>query len=282
MADSFSKRQLHPRRQLQPAGQLRHLLGDMRLDAVLRLVEGGDDEILEDLDLVGIDERLVDLDPPQIALAADRHLDEPAAGGAGHLDGLELRLHLGHLGLHLLRLLHHLPEILHATSSPSLASSASAVSAGAPAGGGSSRTVSMVAPGNASRTARTIGCSAASLRKWRVRWSACSRRLGAPASRETLTTQRAPVQVPSNWPRRFGRSRGAASARRNSMRPGSKWTRWQCDHRCERSTASRWCSNSATTSVKLCGCGGAFSAGAGTACGSAIARGAASAIGCAA
>src|SRR6266705_12795 len=136
----------------------------MRLDPVLRLVEGGDDEILEDLDLVGVDERLVDLDSPQVALAADRHLDEPA-GGAGHLDGLELRLHLGHLGLHLLRLLHHLPEILHATSSPSLISSASAVSAGAPAGGGSSRTVSIVAPGKASRTARTIGCSAASLRK---------------------------------------------------------------------------------------------------------------------
>src|SRR5437879_6780997 len=97
----------------------------MRLDPRLRLVEGGDDEVLEHLDLVGVDQRLVELDAAQIALAADRHLDQPAAGGAGHLDRLELRLHFGHLRLHLLRLLHHLPEILHATSSPSPISSPS-------------------------------------------------------------------------------------------------------------------------------------------------------------
>src|SRR5258706_1967107 len=113
----------------------------MGLDARPRLVEGGDDEVLEHLDLVGIDERLVDLDLAQIALAADRHLDQPAARGAGHLDGLELRLHLGHLGLHLLRLLHHLAEILHATSSPSPGTSP--VMSSPPLGSASSRTASM-------------------------------------------------------------------------------------------------------------------------------------------
>src|SRR5260221_1404973 len=222
MADGFSKRQLHPRRQLQPAGDLRHLLGDMRLDARLRLVEGGDDEVLEHLDLVGIEQRLVELPLAQIALAADRHLAQPAAGGTGHLDRLELRLHLGNLGLHLLRLLHHLPEILHATSSPSLISSVPSCSAsGAPTAApdsgskrASSRTASILAPREGSSTARTIGCSAASLRRWRARCSACSRRLGSPSSRDTLTTQRAPVQAPSSWPRRFGRAPGAASARR--------------------------------------------------------------------
>src|SRR6185312_12164820 len=131
----------------------------MRLDAVLRLVEGGDDEVLEHLDLVGVHERLVELDLAQIALATDRHLDQPAAGGAGHLDRLELRLHLGHLGLHLLRLLHHLPEILHARSSPSFNSSPS-VAPGPPAAGASgasSRTASILAPGKVSSTARTMG-----------------------------------------------------------------------------------------------------------------------------
>jgi len=46
-----SKRQLHPRWQLQPAGDFGHLLGDMRLDAALGVVEGGDDEVFQDLDL---------------------------------------------------------------------------------------------------------------------------------------------------------------------------------------------------------------------------------------
>src|SRR5437764_708389 len=193
----------------------------MRLDARLRLVEGGDDEVLEHLDLVGVDQRLVELDAAQIAFAADRHLDEPAARRAGHLHRLELRLHLGHFGLHLLRLLHHLPEILHATSSPSLLSSGAAAPEGG-SSGASSRTASIVAPGKVSSTARTIGCSAASLRRWRARCSAWSRKVGAPSSRDTLTTQRWPVQPPSSWPRRLGRSRGAASVRRSSMRPGSK------------------------------------------------------------
>src|SRR5258707_400523 len=151
----------------------------MRLDARLRLVEGGDDEVLHHLDLVGIEQRLVELDLAQIALSADRHPAPPAAGGPGHLDRLGLRLHPGHLGLHLLRLLHHLPEILHATSSPSLMSSLPSCSAsGAPAApdgglrGASSRTASIFAPGKVSSTARTIGCSAASLRRWRARCSA--------------------------------------------------------------------------------------------------------------
>src|SRR5712692_1439656 len=159
----------------------------MRLDARLGLVEGGDDEVLEYLDLGGVEQRGVELDLAQIALAADCHPDQPAARGAGHLDRLELSLHLGHLGLHLLRLLHHLAKILHATSSPSVISSPSVPIVGAPGGassGVSSRTASIVAPGKVSSTARTIGCSAAALRNCRARCSTCSRRLGSPASRD--------------------------------------------------------------------------------------------------
>src|SRR5579883_2242821 len=125
----------------------------MSFDALLGVAEGGEDEILEHLDLVGVDQRLVDLDLAQIALAVERHLHHAAARGAGHLRLIEARLHLRHLGLHFLRLLHHLAEILHGKSSPSLGSStASAVSAPADSGWPSSRTASIRAPGKASST----------------------------------------------------------------------------------------------------------------------------------
>src|ERR1700720_2552124 len=42
---------------------------------------------------------------------SDRH--HATAGGAGHGHVLELLLHLGHAGLHLLELLHHLLLVLH-------------------------------------------------------------------------------------------------------------------------------------------------------------------------
>src|SRR5262249_20452341 len=155
-------------------------------------VEGGNDEVLEHLDLVRVDQRLVDLERLQVALAADRDLDHAAAGGAVHLDGFEARLHLGHLGLHLLRLLHHLAEISHDSSSPSggwsaLGSSAAGAGAASPSGGVSSRTASMVAPGKVSITARTSGCSSAALRRSRLWRSASSRSVGAPGALETLT-----------------------------------------------------------------------------------------------
>src|SRR5689334_18540906 len=202
MLSPRSKRQLHAGRQLQPAGQFAHLLGDMAFDALLRIGKGRDDEILEDFGLLGIDERLVELDLAQIALAGERHLNEAAARRSGHLHLIEPRLHLGHLGLHLLRLLHHLAEILHGDCSPSLPSSApspaSAAAAGSPAP--SSRTASMRAPGKLSSTARTTGCCAASFLSEASRASTCSRSVGAPSSLEMLTTQRIPVHSPSSLP----------------------------------------------------------------------------------
>src|SRR6185312_11303733 len=223
-----SKRQLHPRRQLEAAGELAHLLGDVTLDALPGVVEGGEHEILKHLDLVGIDERFVDLDLAHVALAGERHLHQAAARGAGHFHLVEARLHLGHLGLHLLRLLHHLAEILHRKSSPSLRSSALSADSVAASGSAvpSSRTASMRAPGKASSTARTNGCCAASFRSERSRASAVSRKVGAPSSLEMLTTQRVPVHSPRSLPSLLARSRGAPSAGRNSMRPGSKCTIW--------------------------------------------------------
>src|SRR5207253_8845805 len=97
---------------------------------------------------------------------------------AGHLDGFELGLHLGHFLLHRLGLFHQLAEIFHDPSSPVLASSpgslaisspgpaSSAVaSAAASAAAKRSPTAANVAPGKASTAARTHGCAATSSRR---------------------------------------------------------------------------------------------------------------------
>ena len=46
-----------------------------------------------------------------------------------------------------------------------------------------------------------------------------------PRLRRSRPAQRCPVHSPRSWPSRLARSRGAPSAGRNSMRPGSNWTR---------------------------------------------------------
>src|SRR5215211_4340163 len=244
----------------------------MGVDLGARVVEGGDQQILKHLDLFRVDDRLVDLDPLDVALAVQGQLHHAAAGHAGHLDGFELRLHLGHLLLHLLRLLHQLADVLHEPSSPAPFASpfsslarpsprpsspalSSAASVPASAAAKRSRTAAIVAPGKVSSTARTNGWAATSFRSALARCASCWARVASPSACETATIQRAPVHSPSNWPSRLARSRGAPSAGRNSMRPGSNATRWACDQRCERSSASRRLSNSSTISAKLCGIG---------------------------
>src|SRR4029077_175152 len=118
--------------------------------------------ILEHLGLLGLGERRIDLEAPELALAAERRAHQSAAGLALDLHLAEARLQLRHAGLHLLRLLHHLSEIFH--GSPSLGSSASVSGSRDAASRPISRTASMRAPGKASSTARTNGCAAASWR----------------------------------------------------------------------------------------------------------------------
>src|SRR5215469_17469210 len=135
----------------------------MALDPALGVVERGDDEVFEHFDLVGIDDRLIELDLLHVALAAERHRHHAAAGNAGNFDCGETFLHLLHARLHLLRLFQHLAEIVHRKSSPSIGSSVitvfSAASSVSPAGASMafSRTASILAPGKVSSTARTSG-----------------------------------------------------------------------------------------------------------------------------
>src|SRR5512132_1564910 len=111
--DSVSERKLYSRRQLQPARDFRHALGDVRLQLRLGVVHGGDDQVLEHLDLLAVDQRRIDLQPADVALAGKRHLYHAAAGRSDQLGRGQLLLEFPHLLLQLLRLLHHLAEVLH-------------------------------------------------------------------------------------------------------------------------------------------------------------------------
>src|SRR5439155_14823175 len=84
-------------------GQVAHRL--------LGVVDGRQYQVFERLDVVGVDRFRVDLDGGHVAGALRGDRDEAAAGGAGHLGLGQLRLRLGHLLLHLLRLLHELLKI---------------------------------------------------------------------------------------------------------------------------------------------------------------------------
>src|SRR6266481_3220715 len=129
----------------------------MERDFTAGIVERGHDQVFQHLALVRNEQALVDLYLLQIALAVQGQLNHSRSGGAGHLDGLELGLHLGHLGLHLLSLLHQLADVLHAPSSPVSASSpGSSGDVSSPSGSAAenrSRTAAIVAPGNVSSTA---------------------------------------------------------------------------------------------------------------------------------
>src|SRR5215472_2264501 len=256
-----SERQLDAARQLQATRELMHFLLGMSRDFSPRIVECGDDQILQHLDLFGVDQRPIDFHLLKIALAVQRQLDSATAGDTDHLDSLELGLHLGHLLLHRLRLLHQLAEIFHVSSSSAVVSSngsntAGVSSASDPVGEKRSRTAAIVDPGKVSSTARTSGCLATSFRTSLSQRSSCSRKVGSPgAACDRATSQRSPVHSPSSWLMRLARLLGAPSAGRNSMRPGSKAIRCTCSRKCEPITASRRLSNSATTSAKLCGIG---------------------------
>jgi hypothetical protein len=81
----------------------------VRLD--LRVLDRGEDQVLDDLFLVRVEDRGVDVQADQLALSGRSRLDQPRAALAGHGDRVEPFLHVGHLALHFLRGLHHLGHV---------------------------------------------------------------------------------------------------------------------------------------------------------------------------
>src|SRR5918994_1850040 len=103
-----------------------HLAGGQLLGGADPLVHRCLDHVLQHFDVVGVDRAGVDRQLPQLQLAADLHGDHPAARARLHDLVLELLLSLGHVGLHLLDLLHHLIHVrlTHQSFSSSKTSSA--------------------------------------------------------------------------------------------------------------------------------------------------------------
>ena len=71
--------QLEARRQSQAAGDLLHLGLRGGLGLALGVLEGGDDQVLQDLGFLRLDQARVDLQAPRLQLAVELDLDEPAA-----------------------------------------------------------------------------------------------------------------------------------------------------------------------------------------------------------
>src|SRR6187402_2285895 len=90
---SFQERLTEPeaRRQAELAGDGLHLLLHRDLGLAARIVVRGNQEILEDLDVLGLDQGWIDLDALHVHLRGHAHRDQPAARGTLDLDIAEFR-----------------------------------------------------------------------------------------------------------------------------------------------------------------------------------------------
>src|SRR5829696_6887213 len=88
-----------------------HLAGGQLLGGADPLIHRRLDHVLQHLDVVGVHRTRVDRQLLQLQLAADLDGDHPAARARLHYLVLQLLLSPGHVGLHLLDLLHHLAHV---------------------------------------------------------------------------------------------------------------------------------------------------------------------------
>src|SRR3954453_14799434 len=88
-----------------------HGAGGQVVGRMLGVPDGGDDEVLQRLEVVGIDGGRRDRERGQLAVTGHRGRHQAATGRAGHLAGGELLLRGDQLLLHLLRLLEQLGHV---------------------------------------------------------------------------------------------------------------------------------------------------------------------------
>src|SRR5262245_51255256 len=100
-------------RQVEAAGDLGVGLLHLLLRRALRFADGGDDQVLEQRDILLLEHLGRELQLLEHLLAVHHGLHEPAAGGGFVAILDQLLLQLAHLLLHLLRRLHHVAEALH-------------------------------------------------------------------------------------------------------------------------------------------------------------------------
>src|SRR5262245_3557719 len=100
-------------RQVEAAGDLGVGLLHLLLRRALRLADGGDDQVLEQRDVLLLEHLRRELQLLHHLFAVDHGLHEPAAGRGLVALLRKFFLQLAHLLLHLLRRLHHVAEALH-------------------------------------------------------------------------------------------------------------------------------------------------------------------------
>src|SRR6516165_190827 len=108
-----ASKQLQPRRQRQPASERLHALLQQHLELAARVRVRGDDQVLNNVFLVRLEQRLVKLGYPHFALAGKLQRQQSAAGNAFDFDAVEFRLHRFHFRLELSRLFHQPEKISH-------------------------------------------------------------------------------------------------------------------------------------------------------------------------
>src|SRR5439155_12362150 len=100
-----------PRRETHAAGDAAHLLLDHARHLAPGVFERSENQVFQEVRLGRIHHARIDRDRGDLLRAVHRDLHLPAAGGPYELARLQLRLHLGHLGLERLGLLHHLLDV---------------------------------------------------------------------------------------------------------------------------------------------------------------------------
>src|SRR5213595_2714032 len=69
-----------PERRPEPPGDRAHRVGLQLLSLAARVVDRGDDEVFERLDVVGVDDTRVDVEAQHVTGARGRDRDQPATG----------------------------------------------------------------------------------------------------------------------------------------------------------------------------------------------------------
>src|SRR5262245_21854726 len=280
-ANQRRSEQFQAGRKRQAAGDGLHLVLQQRLGLAPRVGMGGHDEVLHDLLLRRLHQRVVDLDGLHLALSGELDADEAAARGALHLELVELGLHRFHLGLELSGLLHQAQEISHcsvllrrasdrlssrhqssssgrtwAPNAEPSSSGACSASSGSPVGsaGGNAasplRTSTISAPGKRASTACTSGSARTPLLSSACRASFCDLTVGPPGSADTTTIQRRLVHCENLRARSLTSVFAALGSRPISSRPSSQRTSRTSRSSASLTPRSRFCTASAISSSK--------------------------------
>src|SRR5665647_725687 len=245
--------------QAHSAGQRLHLLGHRRFRLAARIIMRGHQQVFENFALVRLHQAGIDLDALHFHFRGHAHADQAAAGNALDLDMAELFLHRLHLRLQLRRLLHHAEKISHErflvcryrSSLSGVSAGSSPLASDSGGSGASLRTSTTLAPGNRASTSCTRGSASAARSRWFFATSFCERKVGCPASLDTMTVQRRPVHCSSLRERSLTRLRDALRSMASSSRPSSMRTSRTSASSAALVSKSRFSPASATSSGKL-------------------------------